>query len=73
MDFELSLVIERLEALLKSSPNRSDFTELMALKIELEETLAQYLQDKERETCGHCENPCGNDHCPVIKENKCQK
>jgi len=21
-------------------------------------------------TCGFCENPCGNDHCPVANENK---
>ena len=70
MEFELSHIIERLTALLKSSPNRSDFKELMKLRDVLEETLAEHLQDK---TCGFCENPCGNEHCPVIKERKCLK
>jgi hypothetical protein len=27
------------------------------------------MKDK-RITCGFCESPCGNDHCPVTNENK---
>lgn len=70
MEFELSHIIERLEALLKSSPNRSDFYDLKKLKEELEVKLAHHLQNNKRETCGYCENPCGNDHCPVITGSK---
>lgn len=26
--------------------------------------------EDERKACEFCENPCGNDHCPVANENK---
>ena len=26
-----------------------------------------------RDTCGFCDNPCGNDHCPVVTENENRK
>ena len=58
--FIVSFTIERLEALLKASPNRSDFDELNELIVELESLLAQRLQD----------NTCNKDVCPLIEDIK---
>lgn len=66
-EFTLRQTLDMIKSILDNNTTTCEYDYLIKLQKDVEEHLAQMLQG---EKCGYCENPCGNEHCPVVVNNK---
>lgn len=66
-EFTLRQSLDMIKSILDNNTNTCEYEYLLKLQKDVEEHLAQLLQE---DKCEFCKNPCGNEHCPVITRNK---